>query len=150
MASLSWIYLLWTITERSSLTVPISPVPAVGLQGVWCLPAEGKRRKSAGFGQTERKQQAVCQIECDGDIQNTNWAELTLEAWNYHIFSDQEIMQTPGCLWDLCFARLNAWTWHLALPHKRHAGGFYYWLMARSSSYIITNKDDSQDMINYP
>lgn len=35
------------------------------------------------------------------------------------------------------------------IPHKLHGGGFYCWLMARSSSYIITNKDDSQDVINY-
>lgn len=62
--------------------LPISPVPAVSLQAVWCLPAEGKRRKSAGFGQTERKQQAVCQLECDADIQNPNLREMTLKAWN--------------------------------------------------------------------
>lgn len=81
--------------------MPISPVPAVGLQGVWCLPAEGKRRKSAGFGQTERKQQAVCQLECDGNIQNPNWAEMTQKKKTdrkCHKFSDQEIMQTTGCM----------------------------------------------------
>lgn len=34
-------------------------------------------------------------------------------------------------------------------PHKWQSSASWYWLMARSSSYIITNKDDLQDMINY-
>lgn len=52
--------------------LPICTVPAVSLPGVWCLPAEGKRRKSAGVRRTEREQQAVCQLEYDAEIQNPN------------------------------------------------------------------------------
>ncbi len=66
---------------------------------MWCLPAEGKRGKSAGFGQAEREQQAVCQLEYDGDIQNPNSAEMTVKAsadGKCLTFCELEIIQIIG------------------------------------------------------
>lgn len=125
----------------------------------WACRACGvcQQKESVGslqvFGQTERKQQAVCQLECDGDIQNPNTAEMTLKfsADALYFVADRYVV---GCSIYISIKVIIACTWHLAwllrtVPTKWHAGGFCYWLMARSSSYIITNKDDSQDMINY-
>lgn len=145
------IYIYYHITTQITITEWSTSSFAYLLQGVWCLPAEGKRRKSAGFGQTEREQQAVCQLEYDAIIkirQRWHLKPDILRRWRmlYILLprnNTNNCILVVGLLFSLAFL---AWLLHI---FEWHAGGFHYWLIARSSSCIITNKDDSQDMINY-